>query len=92
MKFLIIAMYDGAWEWSILSSLGNVTKDDIYKKELNPLIATIATHLDNDMACYYNDLKDFIDPILINFDFVLVCENGRLHVLRDEQKMFGEIE
>lgn len=90
MTYLILSNYDGGTNWSIKSSLGNLSKEDNIEK-FPPLLKAICSYMwDNEFRAFEYELKDALDSISPNFDFVMLCEDGNIRVIKDNYKFLGD--
>ena len=78
MKYLIISTYDSCYDWEIKTNEASLTRqefeDDYYIEGL-------------DIVCRlrYDMLEDCDIPVE-NYDFVVICVNGSVKVLKDCSK------
>lgn len=94
MEYLFLSNYDGGTNWTIKSSLGDIKKGD-NAKDCHPLLKTIVSFLEvNEYKAFENELKDVLSLgcILINFDFVMLCEDGNITIIKDTNDIFKKQE
>ena len=94
MEYLFLSNYDGGTNWTIKSSLGDVEKNKDTTK-CHPLLLTIISFLEaNEYKAFENELRDVLSLgcILINFDLVVLCEDGNITVIKDACNFFRKPE
>ena len=94
MTYLIISIYDdGVGNWSIKSSDGFLSKNSstAERATAHEYLQKIANTFDkNTEEMTADSVVPSVHEILFKYDFVLICEDGKICILRDKRNLFHD--
>ena len=90
MEYLFLSNYDGGYNWTIKSSLGDYSADTYDNTKVPPVIKDIVDEvvLGRNYVPIGNSAKDILEVFGVYFDLIMLCEDGDINIIKDEMGVF----
>lgn len=89
MEYLFLSNYDGGYNWTIKSSLGDYNAKTYDSTKVPPVIKDIVDAVVlNNLVPLGNSANDILEAFGIYFDLIMLCEDGDINIIKDEMGVF----